>query len=352
VIAHRHRAWWVASWVAVVLLFAVQWFAYDAARGNTDRFYHYLWWSFYTWGVLTPIVVTLALRHPIDGASWKRALPLHLAASLVIVGLEISAEVLIGKLYTHRDALLLDVVKHYFGRHAQVSMFTYWLIVGAVQLHHMRDAARRRELRASRLEAELNAAQLEMLRAQLHPHFLFNTLQAATTLVHDDPDAAEDILVRLSELLRVSMDEVHVQEVPLKRELELIELYMGIQVRRFGDRLQFVVSIGLDVRECMVPALILQPLVENAIGHGIARHKRKDTVTIRGARDGSSLRLEVRNLSGTLEPGGTRPHGIGLANTRARLEQLYGEQQILELRNLLPSGVSTEIVLPWRQAHS
>jgi len=352
VIERRHRAWWLATWLAVVLLFAVQWFAYDAARGNPDRFYYYLWWSFYTWGVLTPIVVTLALRHPIDAASWKRAIPLHLAGSLVIVALEISAEIAIARLYTHRDALLLHVVKHYFGRHAQVSLFTYWLIVGAVQLQHMRDAARRRELRASRLEAELNAAQLEMLRAQLHPHFLFNTLQAATTLVHDDPDAAEDVLVRLSELLRVSMDEVHVQEVPLKRELELIELYMGIQARRFGDRLQFVVSIGPDARECMVPALILQPIVENAIGHGIARHKCADTVTIRGARDGSSLRLEVRNLSGTLESDGMRPHGIGLANTRARLEQLYGEQQVLELRALVPGGVSTEIVLPWREARS
>src|SRR6185437_11930059 len=219
-----------------------------------------------TWGVLTPVVVTLALRRPLGASSW----PLHLAASLVIVALEISVEVLIG-FHTHPEASLLHIVTHYFGRHAQVSIATYWLIVALVAL-------RQRELRASRLEAELSAAQLEVLRAQLQPHFLFNTLQAATTLVHDDPDGAEEMLVRLGELLRVSIDEVHVQEVPLARELEMLELYMGIQARRFGDRLQFVVAIDSDARHCMVPALILQPIVENAIGHGIARHKGADTV--------------------------------------------------------------------------
>ena len=348
-IAHRPRAWWVAGWIAVVLLFAVQWFAYDAARGDADRWFHYLWWSFYTWGVLTPIVVAFALRHPIDSSTWRRAVPLHVAASLVIVALEIFAEVLIG-LHTHAEASLLGIARHYFGRHAQVGLLTYWVIVVAVELHHLRDAARQRELRASRLEAELSTAQLEVLRAQLHPHFLFNTLQAATTLVHDDPDAAADMLVRLSELLRVSIDEAHVQEVPLRRELEVLELYLGIQARRFGDRLQFVMAIDPDAREVMVPALILQPIVENAIGHGIARHTGADTVTIAGARDGASLRLEIRNQSGTLDPDGTRPSGVGLANTRARLEQLYGDRQGLELRGLRPNGVSAELVLPWHTA--
>jgi LytS/YehU family sensor histidine kinase len=340
--------WWIAGWVAWVVVFAAQWFGYDAARGNAERFYHYLWWSLYTWGVLTPLVVTFTLRHPIEAGSWSRALPLHLGASLVIVFVEISAEAVIGKLATHPDALMVALAEHYFGRHAQVSVLSYWMIVGAVQLHHLLDRARRRELRASRLEAALSSAQLEMLRSQLHPHFVFNTLQAATTLIHDDPGAAEDILLRLSELLRVSIDEVHVQEVSLNRELDVLELYMGIQTRRFGDRLEFAVAVDPDVLECLVPALILQPIVENAICHGIARHKGADTVTILGARDGGSLRLEVRNLSGELEAAGARPQGIGLANTRARLEQLYGTHQRLRLRGLAPNGVSAEIVLPLR----
>ena len=331
------RPKWLAAWLGIVLVFAAQWFAYDAARGDADQFFRYLWWSFYTWGVLTPVVVALALRRPLGASTW----PLHVAASFVIVALEISVEVLIG-LRTHPEASLLHIVTHYFGRHAQVSIATYWLIVVMVAL-------RQRELRACRLEVALSTAQLETLRAQLQPHFLFNTLQAATTLIHDDPDGAEQMLVRLSELLRMSIDEVHVQEVPLARELEMLELYMGIQARRFGDRLQFVVAIDSDARRCMVPALILQPIVENAIGHGIAMHKGADTVTIAGTRDGSSLKLAVHNQSGTLEPASGR-QGVGLANTRARLEQLYGDRHALDLRGLAPRGVSAEIVVPWRVA--
>ena len=345
----RSRLVWGLAWLAVVLVFALQWFAYDAARGNADQLHHYLWWSFYTWGVLTPVAVKLAFRYPIDAATWKHTLPLHLAAGVAIVIIEISAEAALGT-HTHPDASILDVVAHYFGRHAQLSVLTYWMIVAAVQIHHMRDKARRRELRTAKLEADLSAAQLEVLRAQIHPHFLFNTLQAATTLVHDDPDGAEDVLLRLSDLLRVSFDEAHVHEVSLERELEVLELYLGIQARRFGDRLRFEVAVEPDVHDCMVPPLILQPIVENAIRHGIGRHKGSDTVTIKGGRDGEFLKLEVRNLSGHLD--GAERQGVGLSNTRARLGQLYGERKHLELRGLTPSGVAAEIVLPLRAAEA
>jgi len=344
-VVRRRRLVWGLAWLAVVLVFAAQWFVYDAARGNADPFHRYLWWSFYTWGVLTPVAVKLAVRYRIDATTWKRTLPLHLAAGVAIVIIEISAEAALG-MQTHPDASMLDLVAHYFGRHAQLSVLTYWMIVAAVQLYHVLDKARRRELRTAKLEAELSAAQLEVLRAQIHPHFLFNTLQAATTLVHDDPDGAEDILLRLGELLRVSLDEANVHEVSLERELEVLELYLGIQARRFGDRLHFEVAVEPEVHGCMVPPLILQPIVENAIRHGIGRHKGSDTVTIKGGRDGESLRLEVRNLSGHLGEGPRQ--GVGLANTRARLDQLYGDHQHLELRGLSPSGVSAEIVLPLR----
>jgi LytS/YehU family sensor histidine kinase len=340
VIARRLVVGWAVAWVAVVLLFAVQWFAYDAARGDADAFHRYLWWSFYTWGVLTPVAIKLALRHPIDAATWKRAVPVHLAAGVAIVIVEISAEALLGKLRMHPDASMLQIATHYFGRHAQLSVLTYGVIVAVVQIQ-------RRALRTARLEAELTAAQLEVLRAQLHPHFLFNTLQAATTLVHDDPDGAEDILLRLGELLRVSLDESNVHEVSLERELEVLELYLGIQARRFGDRLRFELAVEPDVHDCMVPPLILQPIVENAIRHGIGRHKGSDTVTIEGRRHGAFLKLEVRNLSSHLDAEAPR-QGVGLANTRARLDQLYGDRQHLELRGLTPSGVCAEIVLPLR----
>jgi two-component system LytT family sensor kinase len=349
----RHKAGLIlACWLAVVLLFATQWFVYDAARGDADPFRYYLWWSCYTWGILTPAVAKLAFHNPIHRTTWKRALPLHLGASFVLVAGEISIEAMLGKLRLHHDLSIEGALRHYFTRHTQVSLLTYWMLVGAVQLYQMRDDARKRELRSAKLEAQLSATQLEMLRAQIHPHFLFNTLQAAAMLVHDDPDGAEDILLRLGELLRVAIDDAHIQEITLSRELEILDLYMGIQARRFGDRLRFEISIDPTAKHCLVPALILQPLVENAIRHGIGRHKGSDTVSIRGFQDGEYLRLEVRNLNSRLgdEPGHRLGRGVGLANTRARLEQLYGSQQEMRLENLEPTGVCAELSIPLRSA--
>jgi two-component system, LytTR family, sensor kinase len=348
----RHKVLLLAAWLAAVFVFAMQWFIYDAARGDADPFRYYLWWSCYTWGILTPVVVTFANHKPISAVTWKRALPLHLVASFVLVATEISIEAMLGKLRLHHHLSVQEALRHYFTRHAQVSLLTYWMLVGAVQLYRMRDEAHRRELQSSKLEAELSAAQLEGLRAQIHPHFLFNTLQAATTLIHDDPAGAEDILLRLSALLRVSVDESHIQEVSLERELEVLDLYMGIQARRFGDRLRFEVSIDQNVRDCMVPALILQPLVENAIRHGIGRHKGDDTVSLRAFQEGEFLRLEVRNLNSRLEDTsyGLLGRRVGLANTRARLEQLYGSRQEFRIRNLEPTGVCAELSIPLRAA--
>ena len=352
-VADRRKALWIlACWSAGVFLFAIQWFIYDAARGDADRFRYYLWWSCYTWGILTPVVVHFAHRNPIQASTWKRAVPLHLAASFVLVAAEISIEAMLGKLRLHHDLSVQEALRHYFTRHTQVSLLTYWMLVGAVQLYRMHDEAQSRELRSSKLEAQLAATHLEMLRAQIHPHFLFNTLQAATMLIHEDPDGAEDILLRLSELLRVSVDEAHIQEISLNKELEVLDLYIGIQARRFGDRLRFEIAVDQDVRDCIVPALILQPLVENAIRHGIGMHKGSDTVSIRAFQEGESLHLEVRNLSSTLadKPRQLPERGIGLANTRARLEQLYGNRQQFVLRNLEPTGVCAELSVPLRSA--
>jgi two-component system, LytTR family, sensor kinase len=338
----------VAVWSAVVVFFAIQWFTYDAARGNADAFRHYLWWSFYTWGMLTPVVVRFAYRNPINSSTWKRALPLHLGVSFVLVAGEISVEALIGRFHMHHDLSMSGALRHYFTRHAQASVLTYWMLVGAVQLYRMRDQSREHQLRSSKLEVQLVAAQLEVLRAQIHPHFLFNTLQAATTLIHDDPEGAEDVLLRLSELLRASLECPPTQEIPLRRELELLDLYIGIQSRRFGDRLHFEVVADEDVCDCMVPALILQPLVENAVKHGVGVYKGADTISIRSFRQGEFLRLEVRNRNSRLTENQSRSqgNGVGLANTRARLQQLYGNRQELRMQELSPAGVCAEISIP------
>lgn len=336
--------------VLVVLVFAGQWYAYDAGHGIADPLVDYLGWSCYIWGVLTPIGVWFARRHPIDSASWRTAVPLHITASLLLATVQVSFE---ASLTWFRDGgqwSLLEALRHYLSQHLEVSFFAYWLLVGAAHFYRMYDQARAHQLHSVQLEALLTEARLGALRAQIQPHFLFNTLQAATVLIHEEPDGAEEILLRLSELLRISLDEAHAQEIPLSREIEFLGHYTRIQQRRFGDRLRFSFEVDANLLAVPVPSLVLQPLVENAIFHGIGKHKENDVVTLRVFQQQDRLCLEVSNTTGTLEeaPERVSTQGIGLSNTRARLEQLYGLEQSLRLFNLQPRGVAVLVSIPAR----
>jgi two-component system, LytTR family, sensor kinase len=339
------------AWAVVVLLFAAQWYAYDLSRTGAEPFSYYVWWSGYLWALLTPVALWLGWRFPISGANWQRRVPLHLGASLGLTGIQLSLEACLGWLRHQHELSAAGALRHYFSQHTQISLLTYWLLVAAAVFYRTREDAREGRVRSAKLVAQLSAARLEALRQQLHPHFLFNTLQAATTLVHDDADCAEEILLRLSELLRVSLHESQEQEIRLQRELDILGHYIAIQGCRFGDRLRFDMRIDRDVLACAVPSLLLQPLVENAVRHGIGTHKENDTITIRGYRQGNKLCLAVCNLSATLEAPADQlfGRGVGLATTRERLEQLYGtEGASFHLRNLQPKGVCAEITLPYR----
>jgi len=341
------------GWAIVILLFASQWYAYDAARTGANPFTYYLGWSLYMWA-LTPLVLRFAHRHPIESGTWKRSVPLHISASVVLTALQISIETYIGWLRHAHDLPFKEALRHYFSQHTQLSLLSYWLLVAAAMFYHMYDQARLRQLQSAQLEARLAEARLEMLRMQLQPHFLFNTLQAATMLIHDDPHGAEDILLRLSQLLRVSLDEFNVQEIPLSREIELLGCYIGIQERRFGDRLRFDLRMDDDVLSCAVPSFVLQPLVENAIRHGIGKHKENDVVSIRVFQKQNRLHLEVCNRTSSLADAPERllSRGTGLSNTKARIEQLYGDEHSLQLCNLEPKGVCVELSIPLRKLSS
>jgi hypothetical protein len=343
-----------AAWALVVLIFASQWYGYDAGHGFTDRFLYYLGWSFYLWGVLTPLALCLGWRYPIGAGTWLRAVPLHLAASLLLTTVQLSIEASVAWSRISDGTSLTAMLMHYLRQHTQIGLLTYWLLVGAVQFYRVHDHSRKRQLRAAQLEARLAETQMDNLRAQLHPHFLFNTLQAATTLIHEDPDAAEDILVRLSELLRVSLDEMRTHEIPLAHEVEFLNHYVGIQQRRFGDRLRFELHIDGDTLDCAVPTLMLQPLVENAVRHGVGKHKDSDVVTVRAFQERGRLCLAVSNLASSLEgvPEELLSRGVGLSNTRERLEQLYGDGQSLRLFNLEPKGVCVQVSIPRRRLPS
>lgn len=349
---HSRRTWSaiILIWALVVLFYAVQWYTYDAIHGEAERFIYYVWGCGYMLAVLTPAALWLGWRFPITTSSWRRNLPVHIVASVVLSSTQVLLQAGFGWIRHRDDMTPAGALRHYFTNIEQVSFLTYWLLVGAALFYRAHENARAGTLRTAKLEAQLSAARLEMLSRQLHPHFLFNTLQAATTLVHDDPDRAEEVLLHLSELLRFSLDESE-QEITLQRELEILDNYIAIQTCRFGDRLQFRLHINDDVLGCGVPALLLQPLVENAVQHGIGRYKEKDTITIHAGRKGNRLRLSVSNRSSCLgKPAGELfGQGVGLSTTRDRLEQLYGpEEASFNLYNLEPTGVCAEITLPFR----
>jgi LytS/YehU family sensor histidine kinase len=210
---------------------------------------------------------------------------------------------------------------------------------------------REREFRASQLEAQLAQAQLQALKMQLHPHFLFNTLNGIASLVRDNKNrAAVDMLAGLSDLLRYTLENAGKQEVPLKEELEFLELYLGIQQMRFPDRLRVEMRVAPETLDALVPNLILQPIVENAIRHGISQRPTPGVVGIEASRDGERLRVNVYDDGPGLRPNGGTGGGVGLSNTRERLAQLYGERQRFTLSEREGGGVEAALVLPFVRA--
>jgi two-component sensor histidine kinase len=213
-------------------------------------------------------------------------------------------------------------------------------------LHHYRSARDRREL-----EVRLAQAQLQTLKLQLHPHFLFNALNTITALLRTDPDAAERTLSALSETLRFSLRHAGTHEVALARELEFLHHYVGIQQIRFQHRLAVAFCIAPDTRQALVPSLILQPLVENAIRHGIEPRTCGGKVEIGAERANGRLRLTVRDDGVGLREATSRAgHGIGLSNTQERLARMYGDAHTFELRARDSGGVAVSIEIPYRQA--
>ncbi len=350
----RQRLWrWLLAfcgWTLLGVFFASQLYISYAYSRNPITFAKALLYSmgeWYVWMALTPPILWLARRFPIERRAGRRTLLVgllvHIPAGLFFVFLKLSL-----------DALLPHVIpwlpaRRFFPGQIHPNLVTYWVIVG---LSHALDFYRRyreRELRASQLEARLAQAQLQMLKMQLHPHFLFNTLHAISALIHKDAEAADHMIARLSDLLRLTLESAGVQEVPLKQELEFLEPYLEIEQTRFQDRLQVGMDIDPAVLDALVPNLILQPLVENAIRHGVAPRSDPGRIEIRARRENESLRLEVRDNGPGLRQEALQ-EGLGLANTRARLEQLYGAEHRFELANATEGGLAVTLILPFREA--
>jgi two-component system LytT family sensor kinase len=235
------------------------------------------------------------------------------------------------------------------------AVLTYWIIL-AIQFafgwyrryEERKQEALRLELRSSQLESQLVQANLNALKMQIQPHFLFNTLNAIMVLVRQQKGReAEEMLSRLSDLLRCVLDDVNAHEVPLRRELEYLQLYLAIEQVRFRDRLKVEVAWDPEVLDAAVPHMILQPLVENAIRHGIGRSSTAGKVRISAHRANGMLEMKVEDDGPGLVAGSKeQSHGIGLANTRARLNELYGDAAYLSIEDREQGGVVATVALP------
>ena len=361
----KHRKIWfviLAATIIALIYGARNIVAYATIGRWWDFNFEFLYW--YVWAAFTPVVVWFARRYDPEDTSNPKVLIALFGFGLLVAPLQSSVEWSL--------ALTIEWMRNFPGsdftrRLAQArrgvllgtftNIITYSLIVAGHYGHQYYRRYRERQLRSAELEGKLARAELQNLKMQLQPHFLFNTLHTISVLMMRDAAAANHMLVRLSDLLRFSLDNVGVQEVSLKQELEFLDSYLEIEQTRFQDRLTIKRVIEPATLNAEVPNLILQPLVENAIKHGIAKQPGAGVIQIHSKLINSTLRLEIEdNGPGLVFQHGLaadlksipRPHGLGLANTRARLVQLYGAQQKFELENISTGGVVVRVTIPYR----
>jgi signal transduction histidine kinase len=312
--------------------------------------------SAWLWVPVSVLALWMAERFPLERARWPARAALHVGAGLAVVAGRVAFVHLANPLVRWYPGDVPPPVRLYFAG-LDKNLFLYLLLVGAAHALLYARRLRQREGEARLLASQLAQAQLQVLKAQLHPHFLFNTLHAISTLVHRDADAAEQMIARLSELLRHSLSAGGADEVPLREELRQLEPYLDIEQVRFGGRLAVRWSVEPDALDARVPHLLLQPLVENAIRHGLSPRLAPGTVEVVARREGPQLRLEVRDdgvglVGARAAPATPREGGggVGLSNTRARLERLYGASHRFRLESPEGGGVVVAMELPFRAA--
>jgi signal transduction histidine kinase len=306
----------------------------------------------YAWALLVPAILWLARRYRFGRHTWRRAAAIHglgvLTSTLVHAALTVSARVMIIRLLDGRDVSWWPEFRELFFLNFDWEMMTYWAVVGLSHAMDFHRESQERALSAAHLETRLAEAQLQALQRQLHPHFLFNTLHTISALMHRDTNAADAMLARLSDLLRLTLDRIGVQQVPLKEEIDFVEKYLEIERTRYGDRLQVRFDVEADTLDAWVPNLLLQPLVENAVRHGIGPKIGGGRVDILARRQGNDLALVVRDDGRGLAADALSAFdtGVGLSNTRSRLDHLYGASYRLEFDRPAGGGLAVTVVIP------
>ena len=341
-------------WTLVALWYGAQLYFTSSQTG----WRHISWWEafgssladWYTYAPLSMAVIWLAGQYQIERDKWTGRAMLHFAASVLFAFLYVLLRAAVAQAQSHFGTATIG-----FGDAARVLLKTlpfsigiYWLILSALHAFDYYRKYHERELRNSELETHLAKAKLQALQMQLNPHFLFNTLHTISALMHSDVEAADRMVARLSDLLRSALDNTDDHEVTLRQELSFLRRYLEIEQTRFQERLTVQMEISPEALDAQVPNLVLQPLVENAIRHGIEPHSKPGLIQLKAARHNGTLEIEVQDNGAGLPPG-KRREGIGISNTRARLEQLYGDRQSLDLANATAGGTIARITMPFRK---
>jgi two-component system, LytTR family, sensor kinase len=303
----------------------------------------------FLWALATPFVLWLARRLRIERSNWRRRVPLHFVIGLGLISTLMTIDYVVYMFGTGRPAnLTLLHIGQFLIYNIDRWLLTYWVLVLSSHAFNYYKGFRKGELNAARLRTQLAQSQLEALKMQLHPHFLFNTLHSISALLNKDVEGARTMITRLGDFLRLTLENSGAQEVPLQQEIEFLNGYLEIERIRFQDRLVTNVDIDPSVLDVRVPNLILQPIVENAMRHAIAMNSQRGRIEIVAAPRNGMLRIEIKDngpgMPRISAPGNPK-HGVGLANTRARLERLYGSNHRLEFVNE-PGGFVVTIEIP------
>lgn len=350
-LTHRNSFQWLLSfllWTLIGLIFFGQSYYFSAVAGQNFPVFSRLVFELtnaYAWALLSPLLFFLARRFPIEKPVIFSRISLHFFLSLLIG--------LIHKIGSFWSSLVIappssplppDAVVFKITGGLVNSIIVYWILLGIYSAVSYANRFREQKLVATQLEVQLAQAQLTALKMQLQPHFLFNTLHAIATLMEDDIKAAQRMLARLSELLRLTLDHVGEQEVPLSKEIEFLKSYLEIEEIRFHDRLRISYNISPQTLEAMVPTLILQPLVENAIRHGITPKTSGGAISIVALQQNGQLELTISDDG---KGAGEIKQGVGLSNTKKRLEQLYSKKQVFDFGNLPGGGFTVTLKFPF-----
>ena len=349
---------YLGLWTLVALAFAGQHYLTSAKIGRPVAWAESVLGAladWYTFAFLSVGAIQLARRFNLAGPQWSLRLTLHLVASMVFSLVWILTRAALAAVFQPAGAarpcgeMLHNVVVATFF----FNVLVYWVVVTGAHALAYAESLQERERRLLELEGRLTSARLHALQMQLNPHFLFNALNGIATLMYRDVDRADALLMKLAGLLRHVVDRGHEPRVPLRDELEFLDRYLALEQMRFGERIQVCREIAPDTLPGLVPNLLLQPLVENAIQHGLEPLPNGGTVTLRASRtvDGR-LCLEVRDNGAGLPPGVSAEGGVGTANVRLRVRQLYGREGSVTFGPPPDGspGLWVTIVIPWETA--